>query len=323
LALRGISIPKSFLWFRDCSLFGDVRLLDDRRSEARADFQLELSAKGTAAYEREARRVPREDIAQAERAVKAAFHRRLKDSSHGDVWLTGEQRIAALPEANDLWELVTKFRETAIRKVIANAHRGPRPKLVKIEFGGESVGDDEYDPLRAPKDLYIVVDLPRRADPPGGTQPGPRRLVGYAPAVNERAIEKMILEKYPKKPESVGDGEDSEAAVGPDVGVLEDLALRPDLSEPDRQLVQTFMMHLASEPVRLVPTKHRPMLAEAFTAFMERLSYAKIAQRLNEKGYRSQHGMMFSAPLAEHVVIQALLMLGASEFGEFALETDS
>ena len=182
--------------------------------------------------------------------------------------------------------------------------------------------DDEYDPLQAPKDVYVVVELPRSVDPEG-TRPGPRRLLGYAPAANEKVIERLILEKYPKKPASDDDGEDSEAAAGPDVGVLEDLALRPDLSEADRQLVQQFMMRLASEPMRRVPAKHRPMLAEAFTAFMERLSYAKIAARLNEEGYRSEQGVMFSASLAEHVVIQALLMLGASDFGELALETDS
>jgi hypothetical protein len=105
------------------------------------------------------------------------------------------------------------------------------------------------------------------------------------------------------------------------VELLEHPDRHPSLGGPAGEFLEELRMLYYSEPIRLVPPEREPMLREAAAVFFEGLSFAKIAKRLNEKGYKSDQGKPFSAALAEHVVIQALLMLGAWGITETEVDT--
>ena len=330
MAFRGISIPKSFLWFCDCGLFREVRLLEDRRPEARADFQLELSTKGRAAYERAAQALPKGDVQKVEDTFNAACAPERERLAQVRFQCSGNERgvlegrifleSAGRREAREFLRVVEEFKAASLRRAVANAHRGPRPKLVEVEFVGGSENEDEYDPLQAPEDLYVVVELPRHASP-GKLAPIRSRSRGYAPRADGRALAEIVVGEVQRE---LPPGTDLKTAVERVTGLLEHPSEHPALDQPVHPFLEETMRAYASEPIRLVSATDRPMLIEAFTAFFDqRLSYAKIARRLNEKGYKSDQGKLFSAALAEHIVIQALLMVGAWELKETTVETDS
>jgi len=319
VALRGISITKTFLWFRGCGLFKEVGLLKDRRGEARADFGLSLSARGRATYEEEAKKLRSEDVERAEVMLKTAIASVREGPALAGSRLGLEQRVEALPEAQALRRAVEEFRKFALRKIIANASSGPRPKLAEIEFVGWSDGDDEdeYDPLQAPRELYVVVELPRHAGT-GKPRPGKERVRGYAPEASTHALAEKFADRFQK---GLPPGTDRKRAVELVVELLEHPDRHPSLGGPAGEFLEELRMLYYSEPIRLVPPEREPMLREAAAVFFEGLSFAKIAKRLNEKGYKSDQGKPFSAALAEHVVIQALLMLGAWGITETEVDT--
>lgn len=329
MALRGVSFLQSFLWFRDCGLFKEVRPLMDRREEARAEFNLSLSANGRAAYERTARALPNENVKRAEDTFRAAIAPERERLAQARSQLFGGQlrrlegkillAIEGRPEARELRRAVEEFKKLAARKLVANAHKGPRPRLVEIEFVGQPDHEDEYDLLQAPEDLYVVVELPRRVDP-GRLKLVGERPRGYAPAADVHALaEKLIARFHTELPP----GASGERTVELLVEMLEHPGRHPNLSGEAAELLEELRMLYYSEPIRLVPPEHKPTLREAAAAYSEGLSFAKIAQRLNGKGYKSDQGKPFSAALAEHVVIQALLMLGAWGITETEVDTDS
>jgi hypothetical protein len=320
MAYRGLSIPKSYLWFRDSGLFEVVRLLKDRRREARADFSLELSAKGIAAYERKAKKLPSADIKRAEDVLKTAIARERECPEPAWSELSLEQRVEALPEARELRVLVEEFKRKALRNVIGNTYRGPRPKLVEIELVGWPDDEDEYEPLQAPEGMYVVVELPRRAGP-GKFGPGAERVRGYAPHADGHALAEIVVREVQKE---LSPGEDPKAAVKRVADMLEHPSQQPSLSKPSHPFLEETMRAYASEPIRLVPEEQKPMLLDAYSAFFnERLSYEEIAQRLNDKGYRSIQGKPFARALIENIVIQSLLMVGALEFKGNTIKTGS
>jgi hypothetical protein len=301
LTFRGLSIPRSFLWFCDCGLFEHVRLVADRRSQARADFELEVSDKGVAAYERVAKSMPRDALTKAEVALKAALERRRRQGAQLEM-----SDVERLAEAKELRRLVEDFRTEALRNAVANAFRGPRPKLVEIGF--VSVEEDEYDEMEAPSLVSVAVALPMKAEA-GTPNLGAERFHGYAPAGTPRALAQICVDRFPQDfPPKMG----KERAVELCAEAIEGSELNPDFGLQAKEFLAQARMAYFSEPVRQVPAEHEPMLREVAAAFtQERLSFAKIAERLNEKGYVSVMGKLFSSALAEHVVIQSLLMLGA------------
>lgn len=278
-----------------------MRLVADRRSQARADFELEVSDKGVAAYERVAKSMPRDALTKAEVALKAAIARRRGQGAQLEI-----SDIERLAESKELRRLVEDFRTEALRNAVANTFRGPRPKLVEIGF--VSVEEDEYDEMEAPSLVSVAVALPMKAEA-GTPNLGAERFHGYAPAGTPRSFAQICVDRFPQDfPPKMG----KERAVELCVEAIEGSELNPDFGLQAKEFLAQARMAYFSEPVRQVPAEHEPMLREVAAAFtQERLSFAKIAERLNEKGYVSVMGKLFSSALAEHVVIQSLLMLGA------------
>jgi hypothetical protein len=297
LASRGLSIPKTFLWFYDCGLFESVRLVKDRRKEARADFELGLSEKAIEICKRVAKPMPQNTLTDAEDALRAAIDRERMHREQAGKPPISPAEVKVLREAQRLHELEEELRIGPFRKAIANISKGPRPKLVEIDF----IDQDE---------IYVVVELPRQAHP-GRPKLGSERFRGYAPEGTANALAQSAVKKFfPRQfPADMGRERAIELCTieieSPEHG--ESAGFSPRLKE---YLMQMSMIY-SSEPVRLVPRKHKRMLLDVAAWFLkDGLGMAEIAVRLNEKGYTSEQGKKFSPALAEHVVIQSLSILG-------------
>jgi hypothetical protein len=249
--------------------------------------------------------MPRETLVEAEGALKAAIDRERSRRAEARLTEASPSDIKALPEAQRVTASVAEFRKRVLRTTISNAHKGPRPKLVEIEFIG--LEEDDYDPTEAPLEVCVVVQLPRQANLRNPKR-GKERLRGYAPLGTPSALVQTFMKRFPDK---MPLGEEQDGVKKLLVGRLESTDLDFDTKTPADEFWQELVMTYASENMRLVSREHEPLLREAAKEFMRGLSFAKIAMHLNEKGYTSATGRPFSAPLAEHVVIQALLMLGA------------